>query len=97
MGTNLPTILPTLRVWVIVLLCIFTCISANAHPGHEGGHDGDEFIWTADRLGLHPLALVLIVVAAGYYTWLIWKSAKTSQQRPATVGAVSSPAADTLS
>lgn len=78
------------------MLGILTCITANAHPGHEGGHDGDEFVWTADHLGLHPLALGLIVAAAGYSAWLIWKSAKTSPQRPATAGAVSSPAADTL-
>jgi hydrogenase/urease accessory protein HupE len=69
MGTNLPTILPMLRLWIIILACILTCITANAHPGHEGGHDGDEFVWTADHLSRHPGATLLTLTAVALIAW----------------------------
>ena len=69
MGTNLPTILPMLRFWFIVLVCVLTCITAHAHPGHEGGHDGDEFVWTADHLARHPGATLAIVAAVALIAW----------------------------
>jgi hydrogenase/urease accessory protein HupE len=69
MGTNLPTILPMLRFWIIILVCMLTCISAQAHPGHEGGHDGDEFVWTADHLARHPGATLLTLAAVALIAW----------------------------
>ena len=69
MGTNLPTILPMLRFWFIVLACFLTCITAQAHPGHEGGHDGDEFVWTADHLARHPGAPLLVLAAVALIAW----------------------------
>ena len=38
---NLPMILTTLRLWVLMLLCLLTTVSAQAHPGHDGHKDGD--------------------------------------------------------
>jgi hypothetical protein len=69
MGTNLPTILPMLRFWFIVLVSVLTCITAQAHPGHEGGHDGDEFVWTADHLARHPGATLAILAAVALLAW----------------------------
>jgi len=69
MGTNMPTILPMLRFWIIILACVLTCITANAHPGHEGGHEGDEFVWTADHLARHPGATLLILAAVALVAW----------------------------
>ncbi len=67
--TNLPAWRSLLRHGFSVLTCVFTCIRAQAHPGHEGGHEGDEFIWTADHLTRHPAAS-LFIGAVGIL--LIW-------------------------
>ncbi|MCX6919983.1 MAG: hypothetical protein NTX20_01475 [Verrucomicrobia bacterium] len=72
MGTNLTTILPMLRFWVIILACVLSTITAQAHPGHEGGHEGDEFVWTTDYLTRHPGATLLILSSAALIAWGAW-------------------------
>jgi hypothetical protein len=69
MGTNLPTVLPLLRFWIIILASILTSITVQAHPGHEGGHDGDEFVWTADHLTRNPAATLIILATIGLIAW----------------------------
>lgn len=69
MASNMPALFPMLRLWIIILLCVLTCITAQAHPGHEGGHDGDEFVWTADHLARHPVATLLILAAVALIAW----------------------------
>ena len=69
MASNMPALFPMLRVWIIILLCVLTCITAQAHPGHEGGHDGDEFVWTADHLARHPGATLLVLAAVALIAW----------------------------
>lgn len=65
----MPTTLPMIRLLIILLACLLTCITAQAHPGHEGGHDGDEFVWTADHLARHPVATLLILAAVALIAW----------------------------
>ena len=81
MGTNLPTILPMLRFWFIVLVCVLTCITAQAHPGHEGGHDGDEFVWTADHLARHPGATLAILAAIVLTAWVASRVFSATQRQ----------------
>jgi len=69
MASNMPALFPMLRLWIIILLCVLTCITAQAHPGHEGGHDGDEFVWTADHLARHPGATLLVLAAVALIAW----------------------------
>jgi hypothetical protein len=69
MASNMPALFPMLRLWIIILLCVLTCITAQAHPGHEGGHEGDEFVWTADHLARHPGATLLVLAAVALITW----------------------------
>jgi len=81
MGTNLPTILPMLRFWAIILACVLTTISAQAHPGHEGGHDGDEFVWTADHLARHPGATLLVLAAVALIAWGAFRFCSATQRQ----------------
>jgi len=81
MGTNLPTILPMLRFWIIVLTCVLSNITAQAHPGHEGGHDGDEFVWTADHLTSHPGATLMALAAAALIAWGAYRFLSASQRQ----------------
>jgi hypothetical protein len=81
MGTNLPTILPMLRFWIILLACVLTTISAQAHPGHEGGHDGDEFVWTADHLARHPGATLLTLAAVVLIAWGAFRFFSATQRQ----------------
>ena len=81
MGTNMPTILPMFRFWIIILACVLTCITANAHPGHDGGHDGDEFVWTADHLARHPGATLLILAALALLVWGAFRFFSSTQRQ----------------
>ena len=67
---NLPMILTTLRLWVLMLLCLLTTVSAQAHPGHEGHEDGGDFTWTYSHVTAHPVASVLWVGAVVLLIWL---------------------------
>lgn len=69
MASNMPALFPMIRLWIIILVCVLTCITAQAHPGHEGGHDGDEFVWTADHLARHPGATILVLAAVALVAW----------------------------
>ena len=93
MGTNLPTFIPMLRFWIIILACILTSITAQAHPGHEGGHDGDEFVWTADHLARHPLATLLTLAALALLVWGAFRFF-SSTQRQLKAAAARTQAAD---
>ena len=81
MGTNMPTILPMFRFWIIILACVLTCITANAHPGHDGGHEGDEFVWTADHLARHPGATLLILSALALLVWGAFRFFSSTQRQ----------------
>ena len=81
MGTNLPTILTMLRFWIIILACVLTSITAQAHPGHEGGHDGDEFVWTAVHLARHPVATLLILSAVALIAWGAFRFFSATQRQ----------------
>lgn len=89
----MPTILPMLRFWIIILACVLTCITANAHPGHEGGHDGDEFVWTAEHLARHPGATLLILAAVALIAWGATRFFSATQ-RQIKAAAARTPAAD---
>ena len=93
MGTNLPTVLPLLRFWIIILACILTSITVQAHPGHEGGHDGDEFVWTADHLTRHPAATLIILAALALLVWGAFRIF-SSTQRQLKAAAARNPIAD---
>jgi hypothetical protein len=93
MGTNLPTILPMIRFWIIVLVCVLTCITAQAHPGHEGGHDGDEFVWTADHLARHPGTTLVILAATALIAWGAFRFFSSTQQQ-LKAAAAHNPVAD---
>lgn len=93
MGTNLPTILPMLRFWITILACVLTSITAQAHPGHEGGHDGDEFVWTADHLARHPIATLMTMAAVALIAWGTYRFLSASQ-RQLKAAATHSPVAD---
>ena len=92
---NLPMVFTTLRLWVLMLLCLLTTVSAQAHPGHEGHEDGGDFTWTYSHVTAHPLASVLWVGAGVLLVWL-GRRVLDAQQQP-KAGAASSPAAGTLS
>ena len=81
MGTNLPTVLPMLRFWIILLACVLTSINAQAHPGHEGGHDGDEFVWTADHLARHPAATLMVLAAVALIAWGAFRFFSATQRQ----------------
>ena len=93
MSTNLTTILPMLRFWLLILACVLTTITAQAHPGHEGGHDGDEFVWTADHLARHPAATL---IALGLVALIAWGSFRffSSTQRQIKAAAARNQVAD---
>ena len=93
MGTNLPIILPILRFWIIILACVLTTITAQAHPGHEGGHDGDEFVWTADHLARHPGATLLILAVVALIAWGAFRFTSATQ-RQLKAAAARNPVAD---
>ncbi len=93
MGTNLPTILPMLRFWIVILACVLTSLTAQAHPGHEGGHDGDEFVWTADHLARHPGATLLTLAAVALLVWGAFRFFSATQ-RKLKASATHSPVAD---
>ena len=92
---NLPMVFTTLRLWVLMLLCLLTTVSAQAHPGHEGHEDGGDFTWTYSHVTAHPLASVLWVGAGVLLVWL-GRRVLDAQQQP-KAGAANSPAAGTLS
>jgi hydrogenase/urease accessory protein HupE len=96
MGTNLPTILPMLRFWIIILACVLTSITAQAHPGHEGGHDGDEFVWTADHLARHPGATLMIVAVVALIAWGAFRFFSSSQRQLKAAAARSPVAGKTV-
>ncbi len=77
----MPTILPMFRFWIIILACVLTCITANAHPGHEGGHDGDAFVWTADHLTRHPGATLLLLAAVALIAWGAFRFTSATQRQ----------------
>jgi hypothetical protein len=81
MGTNMLTILPMLRFWIIILASVVSSITAQAHPGHEGGHDGDEFVWTADHLASHPGATLMALAAAALIAWGAYRFLSASQRQ----------------
>ena len=93
MGTNLPTILPMLRFWIIILACVLTSLTAQAHPGHGGGHDGDEFVWTADHLARHPGATLMIMAVVALLAWGAFRFF-TATQRQLKAAADRNPVAD---
>jgi hypothetical protein len=70
-----------LRFWIIVLACVLSNITAQAHPGHEGGHDGDEFVWTADHLASHPGATLMALAAASLIAWGAYRFLSASQRQ----------------
>ena len=81
MGTNLPTVLPMLRFWIILLACILTSVTVQAHPGHEGGHDGDEFVWTADHLARHPASTLMVLAAVALIAWGAFRFFSATQRQ----------------
>ncbi len=93
MGTNLPTILPILRFWIIIFAGVLASITAQAHPGHEGGHDGDEFIWTADHLARHPGVTLLILAVGALIAWGAYHCTSATQ-RQLKAAAARNPVAD---
>jgi hydrogenase/urease accessory protein HupE len=93
---NLPMIFATLRIWALVLLCLLTTTAAQAHPGHDGHEEGDGFTWTYAHLTTHPLATVLCLAGLGLAVWLVRRTLRLKQRQP-KAGAMSTPAADTLS
>ena len=68
-----------IRLWIIILACVLTCITAQAHPGHEGGHDGDEFVWTSDHLARHPGATLLTLAVVALIVWGIFRFCSATQ------------------
>lgn len=81
------------RYWMIICLCLLTTIQAQAHPGHDGDHDTDGFVWTADHLARHPLATLLIATAVGLTAWSAARLA-SSLQRQVKAAAIRTPTAD---
>jgi hydrogenase/urease accessory protein HupE len=80
MATNLPSYLAQLRLWIVVLFCLLTAVSAQAHPGHEGGHDGDEFVWTYEHAARHPWATLLCLAAGMALAWLVVRALRRARQ-----------------
>jgi hypothetical protein len=95
MATNLPSCLAQFRLWII-LYSLLTAVSAQAHPGPEGGHDGDDFVWTYEHAARHPGA-TLFWLGAGMV--LAWGGGKAIQRGRAAFkgGAARSQAAGRLS
>jgi hydrogenase/urease accessory protein HupE len=93
---NLPMILTTLRIWALMLLCLLTTVSAQAHPGHDGHEEGGDFTWTYAHLTTHPFATVLCLAGLGLTVWLVLRALRSKQRSP-KAGAMSTPAAGTLS
>lgn len=87
-------IFTTLRLWVLMLLCLLTTVSAQAHPGHDGHEDGGDFTWTYSHVTAHPVASALWVAAVVLLVWLGRRVLDAQQQ--AKADAASSPAAGTL-
>lgn len=81
MGSNMPSLFPMIRLWIIILACMLTCIAAQAHPGHEGGHDGDEFVWTADHLARHPGATVVTLAIVAAIAWGAFRFFSATQRQ----------------
>jgi hypothetical protein len=42
MASNMPTLFPMLRLWIIILVCILTCIAAVHRVGHKAEHENAE-------------------------------------------------------
>lgn len=80
MATNLPCYLSQLRLWIVVLLCLLSAASAQAHPGHEGGHEGDDFVWTYEHASRHPWATLLWLAAGMALAWLILRGFRRARQ-----------------
>ena len=38
MASNMPSLFPLLRLWIIILVCILTCIAAVHRVGHKAEH-----------------------------------------------------------
>lgn len=94
MVNNLPLILTILRNWGLMLLCLLTSVTAQAHPGHEGGHeDGGDFVWTFEHMTRHPFATALCALVVLLALWLAARPF-TAQQQAAKDAAVPSPAAE---
>jgi hydrogenase/urease accessory protein HupE len=96
MATNLPSCLAQLRLWMVLLFALLTAANAQAHPGHEDAHEGDEFVWTYEHAARHPGA-TLFWLGAGMV--LAWGVAKAIQRGRGSFkgGAGRTRAAGTLS
>jgi hypothetical protein len=42
MASNMPSLFPMLRLWIIILVCILTCIAAVHRVGHKAEHENAE-------------------------------------------------------
>jgi hypothetical protein len=76
MGSNMPSLFPMIRLWIIILACVLTYLHAQAGSGHEGGRAEDTIVRTADLLARHPVALTVLVLIAGAF--IAWVAARFS-------------------
>lgn len=93
MGTILQQNLGKLRGWVFVVSYVLSSSYGQAHPGHEGGHEGDEFVWTSASLGGHLLATLLLAALGGLIVWSAVRGWRATQRQLKAV-ANRNPAAD---
>jgi hypothetical protein len=81
MGSNMPSLFPMIRLWIIILACVFTYIHAQAGFGYEGGRAEDTIVRAADLLARHPVATILILVAGTVIAWVAARFSSSTKRQ----------------